>query len=114
MLVGRDRELAALGALLDSAREGRSGAPVLRGEAGIGKSALLAHAEEVARDFRVLRATGIQAEGELPFATLHQLLRPLQDRIDALAAPQARAVCGALGLSDASATSTASSSAPGR
>jgi predicted ATPase len=99
-LVGRDLELAALGRLLDEARDGRSGALLLRGEAGIGKTALLARAAETARDFRVLRATGIQAEGELPYATLHQLLRPLEDRIDALAAPQARAVRGALGLSD--------------
>jgi DNA-binding CsgD family transcriptional regulator len=99
-LVGRESELAALGALLDSAREGRSGALLLRGEAGIGKTALLAHAATAATGFRILRATGIESEAELPYATLHQLLRPLADRIDGLAEPQARALRGALGLAD--------------
>jgi predicted ATPase len=56
MLVGRDSELAALSALLDAARDGRSGALLLRGEAGIGKTALLEHAAAAAGDFRVLRA----------------------------------------------------------
>jgi DNA-binding CsgD family transcriptional regulator len=97
-LVGRDSELAVLDALLDDAREGRSGALLLRGEAGIGKTALLRHVESAAGDFRLLRATGIESEAELPYATLHQLLRPLEDRIDALAVPQADALRGALGL----------------
>ena len=52
----------------------------------------------MAGDFRVLRATGIESEAELPYAALHQLLRPLEDRIDRLAEPQARALSGALGL----------------
>ena len=99
-LVGRDNELAALEGLLGAAREGRSGALLVRGEAGIGKTALLSHAEDAAGGFRVLRATGIESEAELPYATLHQLLRPLQDRIDRLAEPQARALRGALGLAD--------------
>jgi DNA-binding CsgD family transcriptional regulator len=98
MLIGRETELAGLGRLLDAAREGRSGALLLRGEAGIGKTALLAHAAEAASGFRVMRATGIESEAELPYATLHQLLRPLEDRIDQLAEPQARALRGALGL----------------
>jgi DNA-binding CsgD family transcriptional regulator len=98
MLVGRETELAGLGRLLDAAREGLSGSLLLRGEAGIGKTALLEHAAASAADFQVLRATGIESEAELPYATLHQLLRPLEDRIERLAAPQAHALRGALGL----------------
>jgi DNA-binding CsgD family transcriptional regulator/tetratricopeptide (TPR) repeat protein len=100
MLVGRDTEIAALDGLLEAARTGRSGALLLRGEAGIGKTALLDHAVSTATGFEVLRATGIESEAELPYATLHQLLRPLADRIDRLADPQARALRGALGLAD--------------
>src|SRR5919109_5002795 len=98
MLIGRETELAGLGRLLDSARGGTSGALLVRGEAGIGKTALLEHAAAAATGFRVLRATGIESEAELPYAALHQLLRPLEDRIDRLAEPQARALRGALGL----------------
>src|SRR5687768_13493672 len=100
MLIGRETELAGLGKLLVAARLGTSGALVVRGEAGIGKTALLEQAAAMAGDFRVLRATGIESEAELPYATLHQLLRPLEDRIDQLAEPQARALRGALGLGD--------------
>lgn len=99
MLIGRETEMAGLGRLLDAARSGTSGALVLRGEAGIGKTALLEHATASASDFRVLRATGIEYEAELAYAALHQLLRPLEDRIGNLAEPQARALRGALGLS---------------
>jgi len=98
MLIGRETETAGLGQLLDAARLGTSGALVVRGEAGIGKTALLEQAAVMAGDFRVLRATGIESEAELPYAALHQLLRPLEDRIDQLAAPQAHALRGALGL----------------
>ena len=100
MLVGRDAETATLDRLLEAARDGRSGALLLRGEAGIGKTALLDHAAAIAEGFLVLRATGIESEAELPYATLHQLLRPPADRIDGLAEPQARALRGALGLAD--------------
>ncbi len=103
MLIGRETEMAGLGRLLDAAREGTSGALLLRGEAGIGKTALLEHAATAASGFRILRATGIESEAELPYATLHQLLRPLEGRIDQLAEPQARALRGALGLADANA-----------
>jgi DNA-binding CsgD family transcriptional regulator len=98
MLIGRETETAGLGRLLDAARAGTSGALVLRGEAGIGKTALLEHAASEASGFTVLRATGIEYEAELPYAALHQLLRPLEDRIDRLAEPQADALRGALGL----------------
>src|SRR6185295_12052023 len=69
---------------------------------GVGKSALLAHAEEQATDMRVLRSVGIEAESELAFAGLHQLLHPVLDRVDRLPAPQVAALGGALGLRQAS------------
>jgi DNA-binding CsgD family transcriptional regulator len=100
MLYGRDGERAAIGALLDGARARRSGAIVLRGEAGIGKSALLEDARDRASDMQVLAARGVESESELAFATLHQLLRPALDRLDALPVPQATALRAALGLGE--------------
>ena len=79
MLLGRDRETAAIERLLTEARESRSAALVLRGEPGIGKSALLEYAVERADGMRILSATGVEAESELPFAGLHQLLWPVLD-----------------------------------
>ncbi|WP_198679434.1 helix-turn-helix transcriptional regulator [Thermomonospora amylolytica] len=99
MLHGRAGELAAVDRLLDGARHGRSGALVVRGEAGIGKSAILDHAA-AARDMTVLRGTGIESESELPYAGLHLLLGKAVDRIGALPAPQARALRGALGIGE--------------
>ncbi|AHI01017.1 helix-turn-helix transcriptional regulator [Kutzneria albida] len=98
MLRGRHEEQRAVRALLDGARAGTSAALVLRGEPGIGKSALLEYAAEQARDMRVLRGTGVESEAELPFAGLHLLLRPVLDRVAALPAPQRRALSGAFGL----------------
>ena len=100
MLYGRERECAAVDALLDGARESESGVLVLRGEPGVGKSVLLAYASEQAEGFRVLRATGIESESQLPFAGLHQLLWPVIDRIDALHGLQAGALRAAFGLTD--------------
>ena len=76
MLVGRLAEQRELDSLLESAREERSAVLVLRGEAGIGKTALLEYAEAQAGDMRVLRCVGIEAEHELPFAGL-QRSRPV-------------------------------------
>src|SRR5713226_608158 len=73
-LVNRVRETAALDALLEAVRLGMSGTLVLRGEAGIGKTALLEHAVRSASDFRVVRALGIESEMERGFAGLHQLV----------------------------------------
>ncbi|POM26772.1 putative HTH-type transcriptional regulator [Actinomadura rubteroloni] len=95
MLYGRDEEQRRIAALLAGAREGRSGALVLRGEAGIGKTALLDAVVEPG--LRVLRATGVEAEAELAFAGLSQLLWPVRDRLDALPEPHAAALHGALG-----------------
>jgi hypothetical protein len=95
LLYGRQAELSVIAGLLD----GGSGALVVRGEAGIGKSALLESAAEGARA-RVLRVTGVESEADLPFAGLHLLLRPVLERVDALPRQQADALRGALGLGD--------------
>jgi DNA-binding CsgD family transcriptional regulator len=99
-LVGRRDECATLGELLDAVRAGESRVLVVRGEAGIGKTALLRHLNDRAEGFRVLRATGVESEMELPFAGLHQLCAPVLDRIDDLPAPQRDALSTALGLAD--------------
>jgi hypothetical protein len=99
-LIGRRTELEALDALLDGARAGRSGVLVLRGVPGIGKTALVDHCARTADGFRVLRAEGVEAEAELAFAGLHQLLRPLLDRVDRLPAVQRAALETAFGLRD--------------
>ncbi|WP_396454651.1 AAA family ATPase [Actinomadura sp.] len=96
MLYGRNDEQARLTSLIDGAREHRrSGALVLRGEAGIGKSALLE--EAAAQVPRVLRVTGIEAESGIAFAGLNQLLWPVRDRLDALPPAQSAALRTALG-----------------
>ncbi|MDA0566274.1 AAA family ATPase [Streptomonospora sp. S1-112] len=99
VLHGRTAEQAALTGLLDAAAAGAGGAAVLRGEAGIGKSALLEGAvrEAAGRGMRVLRLTGVEAEAALGFAGLVQLLWPVQERLDALPAPQADALRAVLG-----------------
>ncbi|MFE3956807.1 AAA family ATPase [Nocardia sp. NPDC059091] len=98
MLYGRAEELALIDRLLADASAGRSGALVLSGPAGIGKTALLDYAAEQARGLRVIRVAGIELEAELPFAGLHLLLRSALDRLDALPEPQAVALRGAFGL----------------
>ncbi|MEU3459499.1 AAA family ATPase [Streptomyces sp. NPDC006733] len=100
-LRGRAAEQRVLDALLDGAAAGRSGVLVVRGEPGIGKTALLGYAEDQARHrhrVAVVRTTGIETEAEIPFASLHLLLRPALDRIDALPEPQAAALRAAFGL----------------
>jgi DNA-binding CsgD family transcriptional regulator len=100
MFVGREVERAQIEHLLREAREGRGGALLVRGEAGVGKTALLQQAVEGAADFRVLRALGVEAEAELPFAAVHELVGPVVDFIDGLPEPQARAIKAALALED--------------
>ncbi len=99
MLYGRSTELAALDELTAGAREGRSGALVLRGEAGIGKTALLDRTAQSASasGMRVLRVTGVEPEADLAFGGLVQLLWPVQDRLDGLPEPQADALRAVLG-----------------
>ena len=90
MLYGRVKERAALDALLTRVRAGQGGGVVLRGEPGIGKTALLGYAAERATGFRVLRTTGVEPESDLGYAALHRLLLPVLDRVDRLPEPQAR------------------------
>ncbi|SCF34261.1 regulatory protein, luxR family [Micromonospora viridifaciens] len=100
MLYGRAGEQAKIERLLAEARAGRSGTLVVRGPAGIGKSALLDHAAERAEGMRVVRGVGVESEATLPFAALHLLLRTGLDRIHTLPDAQATALNGALGLGD--------------
>jgi hypothetical protein len=98
MLRGREKECRALDGLLADVRSGRSGVLVLRGEAGIGKSALLGYAVEAAPDFELARAEGVESEMELPFAALHQLCGRMLGRLEALPGPQSEALGVACGL----------------
>jgi DNA-binding CsgD family transcriptional regulator len=97
-LRGRHRECDALDQLLTRIRAGRSGVLVLRGEAGIGKTALLEHLASRASECRIARAVGVESEMELPFAGLHQLCAPFLDRLDRLPPPQREALGMVFGL----------------
>ncbi|WP_026316059.1 helix-turn-helix transcriptional regulator [Actinokineospora enzanensis] len=98
MFLGRTVELAAIGRLIGQARHARGSALVLRGAAGIGKSALLTTAAATAPDTRLLRVVGVESESTLTYAALHQLLLPVRDRVDSLPDPQADALRVAFGL----------------
>src|ERR1700732_1537429 len=97
-LIGRSREVERLGSLLTGIRSGRSGVLVVRGEAGIGKTALLEHLIEQASGCIVARATGVQADMELPFAGLQQLFGSMRGSLERLPDPQRDAVEVAFGL----------------
>jgi DNA-binding CsgD family transcriptional regulator len=99
LLVGRERQTRLLDDLVDHVGE-RGATLVLRGEAGIGKSSLLAHAgaRAHAREMLVLTSVGVQSEARLPFAGLHQLLRPLLDEVTDLPDPQREALLTAFGM----------------
>src|SRR4051812_40829459 len=97
-LLGRASEREVLDRLLANVRDGQSGVLVLRGEAGIGKTALLEHLAESASELTVLRAVGVESEMELAFASLHQLCGPMLDRLDQLPAPQRQALEVAFGV----------------
>ncbi|WP_327087836.1 LuxR C-terminal-related transcriptional regulator [Nonomuraea sp. NBC_01738] len=102
MLYGRATEQAAIEGLRAAARDGLAGALVIRGEAGIGKTALLDWAAATAdQGLRVLRVVGIEPEADLAFGGLSQLLWPLQERLDALAPPQSAALKSVLGAGGA-------------
>jgi DNA-binding CsgD family transcriptional regulator len=98
MLLGRELETARIDRLLDEARAGQSGALVLSGEPGIGKTALLDHAAGRAEGMTVLGARGIESEAELPFVALADLLRPTMRLIDRIPEAQAAALEAALAL----------------
>lgn len=97
-LYGRAKEERVIADVLARARDGRSGVLVIRGEAGIGKTALLERAAHEAADMAVLRGSGVETEAELPFAGLHLILRTVLDRLGDLPAPQADALRGAFAL----------------
>ncbi|MEU9386500.1 ATP-binding protein, partial [Streptomyces sp. NPDC048279] len=97
-MVGRHAERQAVGQLLDAVRDGLSGALVLTGEPGIGKTRLLEYAAEQAADLRVVRLTAVEQETGLGFGALHRLLRPFLDRAARLPEPQRSALDAALGL----------------
>ena len=98
-LRGRVVECATLDELLGAVRSGRSGALVVRGEPGCGKSALLDYVATRTEGCRLDRAVGVESEMELPFATLHQLCMPVLDRVEDLPGPQREALQTAFGLS---------------
>ena len=97
-LRGRDTETALLGGLLRAAGGGRSGALVLRGEPGIGKTALLEFAIGAAEHCRVLRARGLEPESQIAFAGLQELFGPVVARLDGLPDRQRAMLAGALAL----------------
>ncbi len=97
-LIGRDAETRALAEFVDDVGSGRSRVLVVRGECGLGKTALLNWVVEHAGDCQVLRAGGVEAEMELAFAGLHQLLAPILSRLDNLPSPQRDALQMAFGF----------------
>ena len=97
-LLGREREVEALTRLIEGAQRGQSGVLVVRGEPGIGKTALVDHVVASVSGCRVLRLVGVESEMELPFAALHQLCSPVLDRVDELPGPQREALSKIFGL----------------
>ena len=100
-LVGREQEKQRLVALIDQAAE-QGGVLVLHGEAGVGKSALLAEAGRIAAaaGMRVLTTVGVESEQHLPYAGLHQIVFPIRSGIEALPAPQRDSLQAATGMTD--------------
>ncbi|MEU1970987.1 AAA family ATPase [Microbacterium sp. NPDC019599] len=114
MLVGRRAEQRAIERLVASARLGTSGVLAIVGEAGVGKTALIDDALGRLGGMRVLRATGVESEREIPFGMLLQLVRPALDVLDGIPAIQAAALASALALPGASAGVPGSSALDGR
>jgi len=101
-VLGREQECAVIDRLLADACGGAAGALVVCGEPGIGKSALLGYARQHAPPMLVLSASGAQAESDLAFAGLHELLRPVISHLSELPGSQAQALTAALGLAPSS------------
>ena len=99
-LRGRHDECVVLDRLVDNVRAGQSQVLVLRGEAGVGKTALLEYLQRRASGCRIARAAGVESEMELPFAGLHQLCAPMLHRLGRLPGPQGDALGAAFGLRD--------------
>src|SRR3954447_15500923 len=98
VLLGRAGERRRLDRLLDNVRGGQSAVLVIRGEAGVGKTALLHYCARQASGVRVARIAGVESEMELAFAGLHQLCAPMLGGLGELPAPQRAALSVALGL----------------
>ncbi|RSM58342.1 LuxR family transcriptional regulator [Actinoplanes sp. ATCC 53533] len=98
-LRGRAKECAVLDRMVAEVRSGQGQALLIRGDAGVGKSALLDYVVERSTGCGVARATGVESEMELPFAGLHQLCAPMLDRRDRLPVPQREALAVAFGHS---------------
>jgi hypothetical protein len=98
-LTDRRSECELLDSLVEAVRAGESRALVVRGDPGVGKTALLEYLADRASGCRVARATGVQSEMELAFAALHQLVGPMLDRLERLPDPQGDALRTALGIS---------------
>ena len=98
-LRGRSDECGRLDGLLADVRRGEGSSLVLRGEAGIGKTALLEYLIESASGATILRAAGVESEMELGYASLHQLCAPVLDRLETVPAPQRQAIKIVFGLS---------------
>ena len=98
-LRGREGEFAVLDEMVAAVRDGQSRTLVVRGEAGVGKTALLDYAIRSASGLRVLRAVGVESEMELPFAALHQVCGPVLDDVGRLPPPQREALRTVFGLS---------------
>src|SRR4051812_7677994 len=97
--LGRSGERDVLNRLLETARGGQSAVLLIRGEAGIGKTALIRYAARRAAGFRVAQIAGVESEMELPFAGLHRLCAPMLAKLDALPEPQQTALRVSFGLS---------------
>ena len=97
-LVGREQECALINGLLEAATRSESSSLALRGEAGIGKSALLGYAAERAEGMTTLSVTGVEAESELAFSGLHGLLWPVVGHLSELPTPQRAALAAGLGM----------------
>jgi DNA-binding CsgD family transcriptional regulator len=104
-LLGRERERAVLGRLLEAARDGHGGVLVVHGDPGVGKTALLQYAVDEGQGFRVVRAAGVEGETELDYAVLEQLCSPLLGLIEHLPEPQRNALGVASGLNPGQAPS---------
>ncbi len=101
-LRGRADESAVLEATVAAVRQGEGRTLVLRGEAGVGKTALLEHLVESAQDLNVVRSVGVESEMELAYASLHQLCAPMLNRLDRLPEPQREALAVVFGLTGGS------------
>ena len=102
-LRGRGHECGVINRLVQDAISGQSSALVLRGEPGVGKTALADYAVDSAHGFAVARTVGVESETELAFGALHQLCRPFLDRLEQLPGPQGDALRIVFGLTAGSA-----------